>query len=63
MSRTWESFGSSVRVAYCRGPYCVLAFEAVAELRSRGYTARRLAGGLPEWKLAGLPVEYGEISA
>lgn len=50
-------------VAYCRGPYCVLAFEAVAELRSRGYTARRLAGGLPEWKLAGLPVEYGEIGA
>jgi rhodanese-related sulfurtransferase/DNA-binding HxlR family transcriptional regulator len=44
-------------VAYCRGPWCVLAFEAVAMLRAEGRTARRLDGGLPEWKLAGLPVE------
>ena len=44
-------------VAYCRGPYCVLAFEAVAELRKRGLTARRLEDGFPEWKAAGLPVE------
>lgn len=44
-------------VAYCRGPYCVLAYEAVRELRSKGLRARRLAGGLPEWKHAGLPVE------
>jgi rhodanese-related sulfurtransferase/DNA-binding transcriptional ArsR family regulator len=44
-------------VAYCRGPYCLLAFEAVAELRSRGRKARRLEQGFPEWKSAGLPVE------
>jgi len=46
-------------VAYCRGPYCVLAFEAVARLRARGHAARRLEGGFPEWKSAGLPVETG----
>src|SRR5262249_2335354 len=44
-------------VAYCRGPYCVLSFEAVAQLRKLGYKARRLQDGLPEWKAAGLPVE------
>ena len=44
-------------VAYCRGPYCVLAFEAVAMLRARGFKARRLEEGFPEWKAAGLPVE------
>jgi rhodanese-related sulfurtransferase/DNA-binding transcriptional ArsR family regulator len=44
-------------VAYCRGPYCVLAFEAVARLRARGFSARRLEDGFPEWKSAGLPVE------
>jgi ArsR family transcriptional regulator len=44
-------------VAYCRGPYCVLSFEAVALLRARGYMARRLEDGFPEWKAAGLPVE------
>jgi ArsR family transcriptional regulator len=43
-------------VAYCRGPYCVLAFEAVALLRRRGFTVRRLEDGYPEWKAAGLPV-------
>ncbi len=43
-------------VAYCRGPHCVLAYEAVARLRAAGLRARRLAGGLPEWRLAGLPV-------
>lgn len=46
-------------VAYCRGPYCVLSFEAVALLRARGYTVRRLEDGFPEWKAAGLPVEGG----
>jgi rhodanese-related sulfurtransferase/DNA-binding transcriptional ArsR family regulator len=46
-------------VAYCRGPYCVLSFEAVAELRARGYKARRLQDGLPEWRSAGLPIESG----
>jgi rhodanese-related sulfurtransferase len=44
-------------VAYCRGPYCVLSFEAVASLRSRGFRVRRLEDGYPEWKAAGLPVE------
>src|SRR6185437_16214591 len=46
-------------VAYCRGPYCVLAFEAVALLRSRGFKIRRLEDGYPEWKAAGLPVARG----
>lgn len=44
-------------VAYCRGPYCVLSYEAVAELRKRGFKASRLEDGYPEWKAAGLPVE------
>jgi rhodanese-related sulfurtransferase len=44
-------------VAYCRGPYCVFSDEAVALLRSRGYRARRLEEGLPDWRAAGLPVE------
>jgi len=44
-------------VAYCRGPYCLMAFEAVAQLRNRGRKARRLEDGFPEWKSAGLPVE------
>jgi ArsR family transcriptional regulator len=44
-------------IAYCRGPYCVLSFEAVAALRVRGYRVRRLEDGYPEWKAAGLPVE------
>jgi len=43
-------------VAYCRGPWCVLSFEAVALLRQRGYRARRLEDGFPEWKTAGLPI-------
>ncbi len=44
-------------VAYCRGPYCVLAYEAVARLREQGYQARRMQDGFPEWRAAGLPVE------
>jgi ArsR family transcriptional regulator len=44
-------------VAYCRGPYCVLSFEAVAQLRAKGFKARRLQDGLPEWRAAGLPLE------
>ncbi len=44
-------------VAYCRGPYCVLSYEAVAKLRTRGLKARRLEDGLPEWKAAGLPLD------
>ncbi len=45
-------------VAYCRGPWCVLSFEAVAALRARGFKVRRLEDGLPEWRAAGLPVEH-----
>jgi ArsR family transcriptional regulator len=45
-------------VAYCRGPWCVLSFEAVAALRQRGYQARRLEDGFPEWKVAGLPTVH-----
>ncbi|MEK1853262.1 MAG: metalloregulator ArsR/SmtB family transcription factor [Phyllobacterium sp.] len=44
-------------IAYCRGPYCVLSFEAVAALRARGYLVHRLEDGYPEWKAAGLPIE------
>ena len=44
-------------VAYCRGAYCVMSFEAVALLRKKGFKARRLEDGMPEWKAAGLPVE------
>ena len=48
-------------VAYCRGPYCVLSYEAVAQLRARGFEARRLEDGLPEWRAAGLPVVVGSV--
>jgi rhodanese-related sulfurtransferase/DNA-binding HxlR family transcriptional regulator len=44
-------------VAYCRGPYCVYADDAVRLLRERGLKARRLDVGFPEWRRAGLPVE------
>lgn len=44
-------------VAYCRGPYCVLAYDAVQRLRKAGFRARRLKDGYPEWKSAGLPTE------
>jgi rhodanese-related sulfurtransferase len=44
-------------VAYCRGPWCVMSFEAVAALRRKGLRARRLEDGLPEWKAAGLSFE------
>ena len=47
-------------VAYCRGPYCVFARDAVRLLRARGRPARRLVDGLPEWRLAGLPVTAGQ---
>jgi rhodanese-related sulfurtransferase len=46
-------------VAYCRGPYCVFADEAVDLLRARGYHARRLEEGLPDWRALGFPVESG----
>ena len=44
-------------IAYCRGPYCLMSFEAVAKLRKRGFKAKRLVDGFPEWRAAGLPVE------
>jgi len=46
-------------IAYCRGPYCLMSYDAVALLRSRGRKARRLQAGLPEWRQAGLPIETG----
>lgn len=49
-------------VAYCRGPYCVLAAEAVRRLRTRGYHAERLKEGFPEWRDAGFPVQVGPQS-
>ncbi len=50
-------------VAYCRGPYCVYADDAVRMLRHNGFTAQRLEDGFPEWKRAGLPVAAGERNA
>jgi len=44
-------------VAYCRGPHCMLSYDAVEKLRQRGYDARRLEDGYPEWKAAGLPIK------
>ncbi|TPL35306.1 metalloregulator ArsR/SmtB family transcription factor [Mesorhizobium sp. B2-4-6] len=57
--RAWSATVAPDRevVAYCRGPWCVMSFEAVAALRSLGYSARRLEDGMPEWRAAGLPVE------
>jgi rhodanese-related sulfurtransferase len=46
-------------VAYCRGPYCVYADDAVRHLRAAGYRAARLEDGFPEWRHAGLPVGAG----
>jgi rhodanese-related sulfurtransferase len=46
-------------VAYCRGPYCLMSYDAVQLLRKKGLKARRLEAGLPEWRVAGLPVEAG----
>jgi rhodanese-related sulfurtransferase len=50
-------------IAYCRGPHCILAFDAVARLREKGINARRLEDGYPEWKSAGLPVEESQTGA
>lgn len=46
-------------VAYCRGPYCVYAADAVEALRKAGFRARRMELGVPDWRAAGLPVEIG----
>ena len=50
-------------VAYCRGPYCLLSFEAVELLRKNGFRARRLEDGYPEWKAENLPIEAGNPDA
>jgi len=44
-------------VAYSRGQHCIPAFDAAAQLREKGFQARRLEHGYPEWKIAGLPIE------
>jgi rhodanese-related sulfurtransferase len=54
--RLAELPGDREIVAYCRGPYCAFAHEAVAVLREEGFAARRLEDGLPEWQAAGLAV-------
>lgn len=62
-SKTWKGGlptspkGQEI-VAYCRGRYCIMSFEAVASLRAKGYRIRRLEDGFPEWKAAGLDVEF-----
>jgi rhodanese-related sulfurtransferase len=53
------STGTEV-VAYCRGPFCVFADDAVRELTRRGIVARRLEDGFPEWRRAGLAVAVGQ---
>jgi rhodanese-related sulfurtransferase/DNA-binding transcriptional ArsR family regulator len=58
-ARLSEFNKSTEIVAYCRGPYCVLSYEAVAALRKRGFKARRLEDGFPEWRAAGLPFDVG----
>lgn len=50
-------------VAYCRGPYCLLSIEAVDKLRQKGYRARRLADGFPEWKADGHPVKTAALTS
>ena len=61
LRRALRSLPKNVEVvAYCRGPYCVYADDAVRELVRRGYRAQRLEDGFPEWKQAGLPVAVGE---
>jgi len=56
-SRLGEIDRSREVVAYCRGPWCVMSFEAVAALRAHGIAARRLEDGMPEWKASGMVVE------
>ncbi len=57
LERLWSELSPDKEIiAYCRGPYCVLAYDAVAKLRARGLQARRLEEGYPEWKEAGLPL-------
>jgi rhodanese-related sulfurtransferase len=60
-SRVEELPKNAEIVVYCRGPYCLYAREAVRILQSRGRRARRLVEGMPEWRLARLPVAVGEV--
>ncbi|MDP2825222.1 MAG: metalloregulator ArsR/SmtB family transcription factor [Sulfuritalea sp.] len=61
LSRRLAEFPRSGEVvAYCRGPYCMMAVEAVKRLRKRGYSARRLEDGFPQWKSEGRPVAVGK---
>lgn len=50
-------------VAYCRGPFCMFASEAVAFLRAQGYHARRIEDGVAEWRASGMPIERGSAPA
>lgn len=54
--RLKELPGRKEVIAYCRGPFCLMSFEAVELLRRKGLKARRLRDGMPEWRAAGLPV-------
>ena len=56
-SRLSEIDDAQEVIAYCRGPYCVMSFEAVSALREKGFSARRMEDGIPEWRAAGLPLE------
>lgn len=49
-------------IAYCRGPYCLYARQAEAALRKAGVPARRVAGGMPEWRAEGRPVSEGKVA-
>jgi len=60
-SRVGELPAQREVIAYCRGPYCVYADDAVRILRARGVPARRLDVGFPEWRRAGLPVEAAAV--
>jgi ArsR family transcriptional regulator len=59
-SRLSELTADEEIVAYCRGPYCVLAVKAVELLRGRGFRAVRLEDGVPDWHARGLPVHTGQ---
>jgi len=61
--RLWELPKDAEIVAYCRGPYCVLAPAAVEILQKHGFQARRLQEGLPDWKRAGFPIERNEAAS
>ena len=58
-TRIGELDPSTGVVAYCRGPYCVLAAQAVKEMRAAGLRAQRLGGGPPDWRAAGLSIALG----